>query len=134
MDYVHAQGIVHGDLHLANILLRVLPKFDQLSNEQLYEKYGAPEPDPVVRFDGNPLPPGVPSHGIVPVWLGQASEEITVPETKILLTDFGEAFAPSKERRYESRTPLVNRPPEVRFEPNNPLSFPSDIWTLACTI
>lgn len=43
-------------------------------------------------------------------------------------------FFYSKERKYESCTPLVIRPPEVRFEPNEPLSFSTDIWTLACTI
>lgn len=134
MDYVYAQGIIHGDLHLGNILLKVPPNFDQLSLKQLYEKYGAPELDPVICLDGNPLPPGVPTHGTVPVWLGQASEDVTLSETRILLTDFGEAFSHSKERKYESRMPLVICPPEVRFEPNNPLSFSSNIWTLACTI
>ncbi|KAK4860831.1 hypothetical protein LT330_004562 [Penicillium expansum] len=136
MDYVHAQEIVHGDVHLGNILLKVPPNFDQLSLEQLYEKYGAPELDPVVDLDGNPLPlpPGVPSHGIAPIWLGEASEEITLSEARILLTDFGEAFSPSKEPKYESHAPLVIRPPEAWFEPNKPLSFSSDIWTLACTI
>ncbi|KAJ5142661.1 kinase-like protein [Penicillium bovifimosum] len=134
VDYIHAQGMVHGDLHLGNILLKVPPNFDQLSLEQLYEKYGAPQLDPVVRLDGNPLPPGVPSHGIVPIWLGKASEKITLSDTRVLLTDFGEAFFPSEEPKHESRTPLVIRPPEVRFEPNDPLSFPSDIWTLACSI
>ncbi|KAF7715889.1 Uncharacterized protein PECH_005775 [Penicillium ucsense] len=83
VNYVHAQGIVHGDLHLGNVLLKVPPTFDQITLEQLYEKYGAPELDPV---------------------------------------------------KYESRTPLVIRPPEARFEPDEPLSFSSDIWTLACTI
>ncbi|KKK22350.1 hypothetical protein AOCH_002883, partial [Aspergillus ochraceoroseus] len=131
VDYIHAQGIVHGDLHLGNILLKVPPNFDQLSLKQLYEKYGEPELDPVVCLNGNPLPPGVPSHGIAPIWLGEASERITLSETRILLTDFGEAFSPSKEGKYESRTPLVIRPPEARFEANDPLSFSSDIWTLA---
>jgi serine/threonine protein kinase len=134
VDYVHAQGIVHGDLHLGNILLKVPPNFDQLSLNQLYEKYGVPELDPIIRLDGNLLPPSVPSHGIAPIRLGEASEEITVSETRILLTDFGKAFSYSKEPKYESHTPLVIRPPEARFEPNNPLSFSSDIWTLAYTI
>ncbi|KAJ5102655.1 Srpk [Penicillium argentinense] len=117
VDYVHAQGIVHGDLHLGNILLKVPPNFDRLSPKQLYEKYGAPELDPVVRQDGNPLPLGVPKYGIA-----------------IVLTDFGEAFSHSKESKYKSCTPLVIRPPEARFEPNKPLYFSTDIWTLACTI
>lgn len=134
VDYVHAQGIVHGDLHLGNILFKVPHNFDQITLEQLFEKYGAPELDPVVHLDGNPLPPGVPSHGIASVWLGEPCEKITLAESRILLSDFGEAFSYPKELRYESRTPLVIRPPETRFEPNKPLSFSSDIWTLACTI
>ncbi|RAH71180.1 kinase-like protein [Aspergillus aculeatinus CBS 121060] len=99
-------------------------------------KFGAPEPEPVIHLDEKPLPPGVPSHGIVPLWLGAASEKITLPEARILLTDFGESFSCSdpKELKYESRTPLVIRPPECRFEPHKPLSYVSDIWTLACTI
>lgn len=134
VDYVHAQEIVHGDLHLRNILLKVPPTFDQITLEQLYGKYGVPELDPVVRLNGNPLPPGVPSHGIVSIWLGEASEEITLAEARILLSDFGEAFSYPNELKYESRTPLVIRPPEARFEPNKPLSFSTDVWTLACTI
>ncbi|ODM16932.1 hypothetical protein SI65_07897 [Aspergillus cristatus] len=49
-------------------------------------------------------------------------------------SDFGEAFSPSHELKYESHTPLAIRPPEARFEPTKPLSFSSDIWSLACTI
>lgn len=134
VDYVHAQGFVHGDLHLGNILLKVPPSFDRLSPEQLYEEYGAPELEPVIHLDGNPLPPGVPSHGIAPIWLREASEKIMLAEARILLSDFGEAFPYPKELKYTSRTPLVIRPPEARFEPENPLSFQSEIWSLACTI
>lgn len=134
VDYVHSQGIVHGDLHLGNILLKVPPSFDQLSPEQLYEEYGAPELEPVIHLDGDPLPPGVPSYGVAPIWLGEASEKIMLAEARILLSDFGEAFSYPKELKYTSRTPLVIRPPEAWFEPESPLSFQSDIWSLACTI
>lgn len=134
VEYVHAQGFVHGDLHLGNILLRISSGFDQISTERLYEKYGAPEPEQIIRLDSKPLSPGVPTHGIIPIWLGEASEKISLSEARIILTDFGEAFSPSQEQKYESHTPLVVRPPEARFEPTEPLSFASDIWTLACSI
>jgi hypothetical protein len=68
------------------------------------------------------------------MWLGELSDQIRLPEASIVLVDFGEAFAPSREARCESRAPLKIRPPEPGFEPARPLSFPSDIWMLACTI
>ncbi|GAB1209820.1 hypothetical protein APSETT445_008605 [Aspergillus pseudonomiae] len=134
IQYIHSAGFVHGDLHRGNILLQLSRQFDQLSAEMLYEQYGEPVLEPVNRLDGQKLPPGVPDYGVLPVWLGDASESVTLPEAKIRVSDFGEAFSPAKEKRFESRTPLLVRPPEARFEPNKPLPFPPDIWTLACTI
>ncbi|KAM5493188.1 hypothetical protein McaMca56_006828 [Microsporum canis] len=76
VEYIHARGYVHGDLHLGNVLLKMPSEFHQLPPppEKLYERYGAPELDPVVRFDGEPLPPGVPSHGVAPIWLGKQAK------------------------------------------------------------
>lgn len=102
--------------------------------EQLYAKFGRPEPEPVVRLDGNPSSSGVPSHAIPPLWLGVASHKIGLKEAKLLLSDFGAAFRPAERTRFESYTPLVIRPPEALFEPTTPLSFSSDIWSLGCTI
>ncbi|PGH06325.1 hypothetical protein AJ79_06568 [Helicocarpus griseus UAMH5409] len=121
--YVHAQGFVHGDLHLGNILLRTPPGIDQLPVESLYEEYGQPILDPIIHLDGKPLPPGVPSHAVVPVWLGKESEKITPSEARILLTDFGEAFSPSQVSRYQSCTPRSIRSPEAHFEPDKPFLF-----------
>ncbi|KPM45164.1 hypothetical protein AK830_g1413 [Neonectria ditissima] len=131
---MHAQGFIHGDLHLGNVLLRLPGDFGLLSVQQLYEKYGTPELEPFVRVNGESLPPGVPSHGVKPGWFGKASEKYQLSEANIFLADFGEAFSPSRESRFESHTPLSMRPPEARFEPAKPLSFSSDIWTLACAI
>ncbi|KAJ9314293.1 hypothetical protein DTO271D3_5522 [Paecilomyces variotii] len=134
VDYIHSKGVVHGDLHVGNVLLRLPTDFDQLSIEQLYERYGPPVSEPVVRLDGQPLQPNVPSSVVLPVWLGKASEEFTSSESRVLLSDFGEAYRPSTEHRYSSHAPLSFMPPEARFEPELGLSFPADIWTLACSI
>ncbi|KAH8427676.1 uncharacterized protein LDX57_005386 [Aspergillus melleus] len=134
VDYIHSRGIAHGDLHLGNVLLRLPTEFDTLSIEELYGKYGAPSSEPVVRQDGKPLGHNIPHEAILPLWLGKPSEKMTSPEASILLSDFGEAFLASTEDRYESHAPIAFAPPEAVFEPNKPLSFPSDIWTLACSI
>ncbi|KAJ5594692.1 uncharacterized protein N7459_000900 [Penicillium hispanicum] len=134
VQQIHAQGFVHGDLHCGNILLRAPRDFNQLSTDKLYELYGEPILEPVNRLDGQTIPPETPKHGVSPIWLGEASENITLLDARILLLDFGESFRPTEEQRFECHTPLAIRPPEARFEPTRALDFPSDMWTLACTI
>ncbi|PYI06671.1 kinase domain-containing protein [Aspergillus sclerotiicarbonarius CBS 121057] len=108
VQFIHSQGIVHGDLHLANILLRLPLGMRDMTLEQLRARTREPAKMPVIREDGAPLDPGVPPEVIVPVLLGLA------------------------------HTPLLIAPPESRFAKpggaDGPLSFPGDIWTLACTV
>ncbi|KAI1748518.1 kinase-like domain-containing protein [Xylaria castorea] len=134
ISLVHSQGYAHGDLHLGNLLFQLPSSLANLSLDELYAKFRAPELEPVARLDGKPLPSGVPSHAVQPVWLGGASDEIVLSEAKLILNDFGTAFRPSDNTRFESYTPLIIRPPEALFEPTTPLSFASDIWSLGCTI
>jgi serine/threonine-protein kinase SRPK3 len=115
-------------------MLRLPNSIDELSPEQLYEKYGQPNMEPIVRLDGKPLPDGVPTHGVMPIWLGKESELITLAEAKTFLTDFGESFLPTMAQRCYSNTPGILVPPEIHFLSHKPVSFPSDIWTLACKI
>lgn len=70
----------------------------------------------------------------MPAWLGRPSEDISLPESKIFLTDFGVAFKPSEEPRTLYPIPLMLAPPEKHFLPDQPVSFASDIWSFACTI
>ena len=49
VQYLHAQGFVHGDLHRGNNLLQPSHEFNQLSIEALYEEYGKPVLEPVNR-------------------------------------------------------------------------------------
>ncbi|KAK2809177.1 hypothetical protein FQN50_004012 [Emmonsiellopsis sp. PD_5] len=119
--FLHHRGVVHAD---------------RLSPGELYRKYGLPNIEPFVRLDGKPLfSDGVPTHGVVPIWLGRESELVTLSDANnIFITDFGESFLPSISQRHRSNTPATLAPPEAFFSLDEPLSFPSDIWTLACTV
>jgi serine/threonine-protein kinase SRPK3 len=121
---------------LGNLLLRLPASLNNLSIDQLYAKFGAPKLEPIARLDESvePLPTGVPSHAVLPVWLGIPSDEISPGDTKLLLSDFGVAFRPADKTRCESNAPLVVRPPESYFEPTKPLTFQSDTQSLGCLI
>ncbi|KAF5560102.1 SRPK2 bound unphosphorylated [Fusarium phyllophilum] len=122
--HVHSRGYAHG------------ASLNDLTIDQLYAKFGAPKLEPIVRLDGSvePLPAGVPSHAVLPVWLGLPSDDISLSDAKLLLSDFGVAFRPADKTRCESNAPLIVRPPESYFEPTKPLTFESDIWSLSCLI
>jgi len=117
-------------------MLQLPRSLDNLSVEELYTKFGAPELEPIVRSDGKPTSsvPGVPPYVVYPVRLSIPSDKVTLGEAKLLLTDFGVAFRPSEKSRFQSYTPIALRPPEAFFEPAIPLSFASDIWSLGCVI
>lgn len=132
--HVHEKGIVHGDVNLKNVVLRLPLDINELSVEALYEKFGEPVRVPVVRADGNQLNSGVPSDCIKPVWLGKTSDEIILSDAKIMLIDFGESYIPDLRARHESNAPPTHQPPEALWDKETPMSFPSDIWTLACSL
>jgi hypothetical protein len=111
VHYIYSQRFVYRDLHRGNILLQLSCDFNQLSTDKLYEQYGEPVLEQVNRLDGQKLRPGVSKYCIQPIWLGEASENITLPEARIILSDFGEAFCPAQEMKYESYTHLLIRPP-----------------------
>ncbi|RAQ49294.1 hypothetical protein AFGD_002626 [Aspergillus flavus] len=86
-----------------------------------------------IRRDGKPLSNGVSAHAFIPGWFGVPSDDLVFGEEKIILSDFGESFNPHKTPRFSSKTLPLLQPPEAIFS-DEPLSFASDIWTLACTI
>ncbi|GKZ26364.1 hypothetical protein AbraCBS73388_002448, partial [Aspergillus brasiliensis] len=127
--FLHSQDIVHG----GNILVQFPKVIDSFSTAELYERFGEPYSKAVVCLDSKPLSDGVPARVFIPGWFGVHSDDIVLGEEKIILSDFGESFNPYKTVRSSSKTLPLLQPPEARFS-DEPLSFASDIWTLACTI
>ena len=116
---------------MGNILLQLPISLDNLSRKELYEEYGFPVARSFIRDDQKEPTPGDPHQIYSPIFKDKA---VTLPESKILIADFGEAFCPAEEDRLECDTSFAYRPPEAYFEPKTPLSYPSDIWSLGCTI
>ncbi|KAI9367633.1 hypothetical protein BJX61DRAFT_547292 [Aspergillus egyptiacus] len=75
-------------------------------------------------------------HGelVIPIWLGNDSDKVTLADARIMIVDFGEAFDPRRTKQSTAHTPLLLALPESRFDDADPLSFPAGVWTLACTI
>ncbi|KAG6188415.1 hypothetical protein E4U10_005262 [Claviceps purpurea] len=75
-----------------------------------------------------------PTYSVATVCLSVPGHEITLAEAKLTLSDFGTAFRPADKSRYASYADLELRPPEASFEPETPLDYASDIWSLGCAI
>ncbi|KAI1126084.1 protein kinase [Nemania abortiva] len=137
VSFVHSQGFVHGDIHLRNVLVGLPSTFDELSMDEFKKKFGEPETVPVSRIDGKPLPPNVPTQAVIPLYLGKKAQEFTLDDANaLILSDFGEAFTPAVERRLgrDCYTPISKKAPEAFFQPDSPLSYSSDIWSLGNAI
>ncbi|KAH0365787.1 hypothetical protein KCU65_g5776, partial [Aureobasidium melanogenum] len=133
---LYAQGVVHGDIHTGNILLRLPEEIRTMDADSLYERIGRPETGTVTRKDGKPLSRHAPSEIVLPAPLPIKTKDIS-PSLHLpaMLSDFGEAFEPPKTRRDFARTLLTSIPPESfsSKEGSGCISFPPEIWTLACT-
>ncbi|KAI9154769.1 Serine/threonine-protein kinase spk-1 [Paramyrothecium foliicola] len=122
--FVHAHGFVHG-------------AFDELSDDEFMQKFGEPETTSIRRVDGKPLTSHVPSQAVHPLYMGKKAQYFTLDDSRdLILGDFGEAFAPATEQRLgrDCNTPLAKRAPETLFSPDEPLSYPSDVWSLGTAI
>lgn len=111
--------------------------FDDLSISDFRKEFGEPETVPISRVGDKPLTPNVPTHAVVPLYLGKKAQEFTFSDAHgLILSDFGEAFSPATEQRLgkECNTPLAKKAPDALFEPDIPMSFSSDIWSLGTAI
>ncbi|KAL8930419.1 MAG: hypothetical protein Q9208_000603 [Pyrenodesmia sp. 3 TL-2023] len=130
LNFIHSAGIVHGDLYTGNILF-TMPNIDGLSTEELFQQFGPPTEQPVKRCDGGPIDAAAPPYAVVPLWTGQACEDVTDANLKI--ADFGEAYVASEKSPQTLNTPILFCPPEMLLKTGT-IGMPADIWALACTI
>ncbi|KAL8687310.1 MAG: hypothetical protein Q9218_006477 [Villophora microphyllina] len=130
VQFLHSSGIVHGDLHKGNIMLKI-PNIDGLSTEELYQRFKDADKLPVERRDGKPIPEMAPSYAVPHMISSKACEEVT--ESDIIITDFGEAYVAETESRDTLNTPQRLLPPEMLLQSGG-IGRPADIWALACTL
>ncbi|KAL2273543.1 hypothetical protein FJTKL_04445 [Diaporthe vaccinii] len=75
--FVHSRGVVYGDIHLRNVLVKLPSTFDELSIPGFREKSGEAETVPISRVDDKPLTPNVPTNAVFPLYLGKKAQEFT---------------------------------------------------------
>lgn len=82
------------------MLVRLPDIIDELSVDQFRQKYDEPDTVAVSRADGKSLSENVPSLVALPLYLGKRAQDFTISDAEgLILSDFGEAFAPATERR-----------------------------------
>lgn len=117
--------------------MRSTVNLDELDDEKFREDILDVAKAPVRRLDEQPLSPNVPSHVLGGIERITPAKAFTERESRgLLLADFGEAYYPAAEQRLgkDTHIPFECQPPEVHFEPEAPLSFPSDIWSMGAAI
>ncbi|KAM3452924.1 hypothetical protein MY3296_004193 [Beauveria thailandica] len=68
--------------------------------------------------------------------MGKKAQDFSIQDACLRLGDFGKSFIPASQVRLgqDCHTVFDSRPPETYFEPDAPISFPSDVWSLAMEI
>ncbi|PPR02635.1 hypothetical protein CVT26_012137 [Gymnopilus dilepis] len=142
--FLHSCGVIHGDLTLNNILLKI-PGVDLLTQEDIIRYFGRPVCLPIKRTDGQPLSPEdvahLPSYQVA-IDPGDRQELLdlcleTTPSLAII--DFGQSLKWFGEPISCSLgIPPSYAPPEILLQdallPKGEVTPGVDIWALATVI
>ncbi|KAL4886050.1 kinase-like domain-containing protein [Aspergillus karnatakaensis] len=109
LEYIHACGVVHADLHSNNILFKA-SNLETLGVDEVYKHIGEPQRLPVTRLDKAPNGPEVPCYCAPPALMFTPAEDIQ--DAQIIISDFGESFFQNDTSRTELHTPVLMLPPE----------------------
>ncbi|KAI1402489.1 kinase-like protein [Hypoxylon fuscum] len=128
MHFLHSHGICHGDFKPGNILMK-LEGIDELDKDQILEMLGEVDCYEIGTVSGQPTP-RAPEYCVVsasPFWCKNLSTK------SIAIIDFGESFFVDNPPA-STGIPCQYGAPEILFPGTIVPGFPSDIWSLACTL
>ncbi|KAJ8514894.1 hypothetical protein ONZ45_g7631 [Pleurotus djamor] len=144
VSFLHKRNIVHGDMHLSNLLFYSDKLVDALKKEGVEAVYGAPRTDPLILLDRkdreHPAPPSphAPAYSVVTPY-----SEFLVhlclddpSQTSLRIADFSESYILDPQTQpLPLHAPDMYRPPEGLIpsihESKVFSSHATDIWNLA---
>ena len=124
IDAAHTES----DMHTHNVASQIL-SMDSWTSETVYENFGEPEKNRILRCDNGPLGPEAPPYAVPPAYFWSIGVENLTKQIKII--DFGEASF-SQDERKKLHTPLPFRAPESFF--GESIGPPADVWAFGCTV
>ncbi|KAF7316218.1 Protein kinase [Mycena indigotica] len=121
--YLHQRGVVHGDLHQGNVLLRLPMDWGSLEKEL----------DKPEKYDYGPdsHSPHRPKYLVSGIGDNYKLLRLCLQQPYIKITDFSESIIPALPDPPLIASPLVLRPPEALLGFLKHATIQSDIWALA---
>ncbi|KAK3334184.1 kinase-like domain-containing protein [Cercophora scortea] len=132
MDFLHRNGLCHGDFRPHNILLRLKENVDEWSEDDILNLLGKPRRVKVWPLNKDDR---IGPESEVPEFLIDAASvkySTGVCTTRVAITDFGVSYNLS-EPPSGTGIPMSYKSPEELFR-SLPLGVAADVWALASTI
>ncbi|KAM7194452.1 Protein kinase-like domain containing protein [Naviculisporaceae sp. PSN 640] len=137
MQFLHRNGVCHGDFRPANILFQLAEGVDQWPEEQILNVLGQPKTERVVMrsYDNLDIYPAPTNPSRPEYVVGQKYFDYTsgLLSSSVAITDLGLSFFANDPPQYSAIPPHWAAPEEVIYGAAS-LGFASDVWALMNTI